>query len=141
VQIAQPGEQGRVELSDLFVSTQSQQAGAVLIEYNLGTYGEEPAGLWDVHTRIGGFAGSGLQAEQCIKTPDVIITAENLVQECIAAYMAMHITPWGAGLYMENNWLWTADHDLDDALNNNTQITIYAGRGLFIESLQGPVWL
>jgi glucan 1,3-beta-glucosidase len=42
---------------------------------------------------------------------------------------------------MENNWLWTADHDLDDPSNNNTQITIYAGRGLLIESLQGRVWL
>ena len=141
VQIARQGEQGRVELSDLFVSTQGQQAGAILIEYNLGTYNDEPAGLWDVHTRIGGFAGSNLQTEQCLKTPDVVITAVNLVQSCIAAYMSIHITKWSAGLYMENNWLWTADHDLDDASNNNTQITIYAGRGLLIESLQGPIWL
>jgi glucan 1,3-beta-glucosidase len=141
VQIARQGEQGRVELSDLFVSTQGQQAGAILIEYNLGTYNNEPAGLWDVHTRIGGFAGSNLQTEQCIKTPDIVITAENLVQECIAAYMSIHVTEWSAGLYMENNWLWTADHDLDDASKNNTQITIYAGRGLLIESLQGPIWL
>jgi glucan 1,3-beta-glucosidase len=141
VQIARQGEQGRVELSDLIVSTQGQQAGAILIEYNLGTYNDEPAGLWDVHTRIGGFAGSNLQTEQCVKTPNVVITAENLVQECIAAYMSIHVTEWGAGLYMENNWLWTADHDLDDASNNNTQITIYAGRGLLIESLQGPIWL
>jgi glucan 1,3-beta-glucosidase len=141
VQIARQGEQGRVELSDLFVSTQGQQAGAILIEYNLGTYNDEPAGLWDVHTRIGGFAGSNLQTEQCIKTPDIVITAENLVQECIAAYMSIHVTEWAAGLYMENNWLWTADHDLDDASGNNTQITIYSGRGLLIESLQGPIWL
>jgi hypothetical protein len=141
VQIALPGEQGRVELSDLFVSTQGQQAGAILIEYNLGTYNEEPAGLWDVHTRIGGFAGSNLQTEQCEKTPDVEVTAENLVQQCIAAYMSMHVTKFGAGLYMENNWLWTADHDLDDAQNNNTQITIYAGRGLLVESINGRVWL
>jgi glucan 1,3-beta-glucosidase len=141
VRIARQGEQGRVELSDLIVSTQGQQAGAILIEYNLGTYNDEPAGLWDVHTRIGGFAGSNLQTEQCMKTPDVIVIGENLVQECIAAYMSFHVTTWGAGLYMENNWLWTADHDLDDASNNNTQITIYAGRGLLIESLQGPIWL
>ncbi|KNG48740.1 glycoside hydrolase family 55 protein [Stemphylium lycopersici] len=141
VKIALPGEQGRVEISDLFVSTQGQQAGAILYEYNLGTYEGEPAGLWDVHTRIGGFAGSDLQTEQCEKTPDVKITESNLSEECIAAYMSWHVTKFAAGIYMENNWLWTADHDLDDARNNNTQITIYAGRGLLIESINGRIWL
>lgn len=141
VMVAQPGEQGSVELSDLFLSTKGQQMGAVLMEYNLGTYGGEPAGLWDVHTRIGGFAGSDLQTPQCEKTPDVTITSANLDEDCIAAYMSIHITKFATGLYMENNWLWTADHDLDDAANNNTQITIYAGRGLLIESLRGGIWL
>lgn len=140
VQIAQPGEQGSVEVSDLFISTKGQQQGAILMEYNLYTVGE-PAGLWDVHTRIGGFAGSDLQTMQCEKTPDVQITPTNLVQECIAAYMSIHVTKFASGLYMENNWLWTADHDLDDALNNNTQLTIYAGRGLLIESQIGRIWL
>lgn len=141
VQIAQPGEQGSVELSDLFLSTKGQQKGAILMQYNLGTYESEPAGLWDVHVRIGGFAGSDLQTPQCEKTPNVKITESNLAQNCIAAYMSMHITKFASGLYMENNWLWVADHDLDDALNKNTQITIYAGRGLNDESINGRVWL
>ncbi|CBX90532.1 similar to exo-beta-1,3-glucanase [Plenodomus lingam JN3] len=141
VQIAQPGEQGRVELSDLFVSTQGQQKGAILIEYNLASY-DEPSGLWDVHARIGGFAGSDLQKEQCIKTSETEITAENLAEHCIAAFMAMHVTKSGTGLYLENNWLWTADHDLDDVENNNgTQVSIYSGRGLHIESERGVLWL
>jgi glucan 1,3-beta-glucosidase len=141
VKVAEPGEYGFAELSDLILSTKGQQKGAVLMEYNLGTYEGEPSGLWDVHTRIGGFAGSDLQTAQCEKTPDVKITMKNLDQDCIAAYMSIHVTKWASGLYMENNWLWTADHDLDDATNNNTQITIYAGRGLLIESLQGRIWL
>lgn len=33
----------------------------------------------------------------------------------------------------------TADHDIDDQAN--TQTNIYAGRGLLIESTAGPVWL
>ncbi|KAJ4289757.1 hypothetical protein N0V90_011087 [Kalmusia sp. IMI 367209] len=140
VQIGKPGEQGSIEWSDSFVSTQGPQAGAILIEYNLFSTGE-PAGLWDVHTRIGGFAGSQLQQEQCIKEPDTTITSKNLKQECIAAYLSLHITQWASGVYFENNWLWVADHDLDDSLNNNTQITIYAGRGLLDQSVQGRVWL
>ena len=141
VKVARQGDTGSVEISDLFLSTQGQQKGAILMEYNLGTYDKEPSGLWDVHTRIGGFAGSNLQTEQCEKTRDVVITADNLVQGCIAAYMSIHITRWARGLYMENNWLWTADHDLDDARNNNTQITIYTGRGLLVESINGVLWL
>jgi len=140
VKVALPGEQGVVELSDLFVSTQGQQQGAILIEWNLASYGEI-SGMWDVHTRIGGFAGSQLQTEQCPKTPNITVTPENLNRDCIAAYLSMYVTKFGTGLYMENNWLWTADHDLDDAQNNNTQITIYAGRGLFIESIRGTLWL
>lgn len=32
-----------------------------------------------------------------------------------------------------------ADHDIDDS--SNTQITVYSGRGLFIESTAGSFWL
>lgn len=32
-----------------------------------------------------------------------------------------------------------ADHDIDDA--SNTQITVYSGRGLYIESTKGTFWL
>lgn len=140
VLVGKQGEQGSLEWSDMFISTQGTQAGAVLIEYNLYSVGQ-PAGLWDVHARIGGFAGSGLQNEQCPKTPNVKVTEENLNRDCLAAYLTMHVTKWASGLYMENNWLWVADHDLDDTLNNNTQITLYAGRGLLVESLQGRLWL
>jgi glucan 1,3-beta-glucosidase len=139
VKIATPGETGRVEISDLIVSTQGQQAGAILYEYNLGTYDKEPAGLWDVHARIGGFAGSELQTAQCEKTSNVTITEGNLVKNCIASYMTMHVTKYGAGLYMENNWLWTADHELD--VRGEAQLTLYAGRGLLVESINGRLWL
>jgi glucan 1,3-beta-glucosidase len=58
VQIGKPGERGVVEWSDMIVSTQGQQRGAVLFEYNLKSPSSSPSGLWDVHARVGGFAGS-----------------------------------------------------------------------------------
>ncbi|KAF2180179.1 glycoside hydrolase family 55 protein [Zopfia rhizophila CBS 207.26] len=140
VKVGIQGEQGSIEWSDMIISTQGQQAGAILVEWNLASYGT-PSGMWDVHTRIGGFAGSNLQVEQCPTTPDVTVTPENLEESCIATYMSMHVTKFGTGLYMENTWLWTADHDLDDARNNNTRITVYTGRGLYIESIRGVLWL
>ncbi|KAI0129129.1 pectate lyase superfamily protein-domain-containing protein [Xylariales sp. AK1849] len=138
VQVGLSGQSGTVEWSDMIVSTQGAQAGAILIQWNLASLGS-PSGMWDVHTRIGGFTGSNLQVSQCPKTPDTTITSANLNAQCIAAYLSVHVTESAAGLYMENCWLWVADHDADDA--SLTQITVYAGRGLLIESSAGGIWL
>lgn len=134
VRVGARGATGQVEWSDMVVSTQGAQAGATLIEWNLATSGT-PSGMWDVHTRVGGFAGSKLQLTDCPTTPG----NANVKPACIAAYMSMHVTPSASGLYMENVWFWVADHDMED--QGNRQISIYAGRGLFIESTNGPFWL
>jgi glucan 1,3-beta-glucosidase len=129
------GQSGVVEWSDMIVSTQGACAGAVLIQWNLASPAGTPSGMWDIHTRIGGFKGSNLQTAQCS------ITAAQPNTACIAAFQSMRISNIGTGLYMENNWLWTADHDLDDVANQNTRITVYSGRGLSIESTTGNIWL
>jgi hypothetical protein len=164
VQIGKPGQTGgRVEWSDMIVSTRGAQAGAILIEWNLAASSSTPSGMWEVHTRVGGFTGSNLQVGDCPKTPTVAITPANLETKCIAAFMSMHVTASASGLYVEGSWLWVADHDgksnlflnffvtsknlptnlphllVDDAAL--TQITIYAGRGLLVESTAGDIWL
>ncbi|KAI1633111.1 putative Exo-beta-1,3-glucanae [Biscogniauxia mediterranea] len=140
VQVGLPGQTGRIEWSDMIISTRGAQAGAVLIEYNLASApGLPPSGIWEVHTRIGGFAGSQLTVAECKKTPETEIREQNVDERCIGAFMSMHVTPSAAGLYAENCWLWVADHDIDDP--DLTQITIYAGRGLLVESAAGGIWL
>lgn len=129
------GQTGVVEWSDMIVSTQGACAGAILIQWNLNSPANTPSGMWDVHTRIGGFKGSNLQVAQCP------ITGTQPKTACIAAFQSMKISNIGSGIYMENVWLWTADHDLDDTANANTRITVYAGRGLSIESTNGNIWL
>lgn len=138
VQIGKAGEVGQVEWSDMIVSSRGAQAGAILIEWNLASTGM-PSGMWDVHTRVGGFKGSNLQVGDCPITPNVAIKPDNLDTDCIAAFMSMHVTASASGLYMENVWLWVADHDVEDPAL--TQITIYAGRGLLVESTAGDIWL
>ncbi|KAL8958790.1 MAG: hypothetical protein Q9193_004221, partial [Seirophora villosa] len=134
VQVGKPDEAGCVELSDFIVGTQGAQAGAVVIEWNLGS-DATPSGMWDVHVRIGGFAGSNLQLTDCPATPD----QNGVVNEnCIGAHTAMYVTKGARGLYMENVWLWTADHDLDDPVFKN--ITVYSGRGLNMQAGK-DVWL
>lgn len=106
VQVAQAAQQGQAELPYFIPSTRGPQAGAILIEWNL-TSPSQPAGLWDAHTRIGGFAGSQQTSPQCAKTPDT--TATNINQDCIAAYILMHVIPRALNLFMENCWLWVSD--------------------------------
>lgn len=98
VQVGTPGSTGQVEWSDMIVSTQGQQQGAILIQWNLATTGSIPSGMWDVHARVGGFVGSDLQVAQC----PVTSSSTTINTNCIAAYMTMHITPSASGLYMEN---------------------------------------
>jgi glucan 1,3-beta-glucosidase len=124
VQIGKVGDSGSFEWSDMVVSSQGSQPGAVLIEWNLKA--DRGSGMWDVHTRVGGFQGSQLQVAQCP-------TSARPTSNCMAAYMSMHISSSSSGAYLENCWLWTADHDLDDAQNNSTRISIFTGRGLLVE--------
>ncbi|KAI1086714.1 glycoside hydrolase family 55 protein [Rostrohypoxylon terebratum] len=132
---AKSGDAGQVEFSDFVVGSQGAAPGATLIEWNLASTAGTPSGMWDVHARVGGFQGSDFQVSQCPKEPGSSTVNTN----CIGAYMLMHVTPSATNLYMENTWLWTADHDIEDA--NNTQITVYSGRGLYIESTVGNFWL
>lgn len=135
VQIGNAGDTGIVEWSDMIVSTQGAQAGAILIKWNLASTPASPSGMWDVHTRVGGFTGSSLQKAQCPTTP----SSSTINANCLAAYMSMHVSTTASSLYLENVWLWTADHDVDDPAL--TQITVYTGRGLYIESTAGTIWL
>ncbi|EON68919.1 hypothetical protein W97_08177 [Coniosporium apollinis CBS 100218] len=140
VQVGKPGERGTIEWTDTIVSTRGPQAGAILIQYNLANSPNNPAGMWDVHVRVGGFAGSDLLLANCpTQRNDTVDTIEEINPNCISGYLSMHITKGANGLYMENCWIWVADHDIEDPAL--TQITIYAGRGLHVESEVGNIWL
>lgn len=135
-QVGQPGETGAVELSDLIFQTAGPVPGAIMIEWNLQASSQGAAGMWDVHNRIGGSAGTSLLSEQCAKNNG---TTHGANENCEGAFLMMHITSSASDVYLENTWFWVADHDLEPAANS-AQIDIYNGRGVLIES-QGPVWL
>jgi glucan 1,3-beta-glucosidase len=98
VQVGTPGSTGQVEWSDMIVTAQGQQQGAILIQWNLATTGGVPSGMWDVHTTIGGIVGSNLQMADCPVTK----SSTSINTNCIGSYMSMHVTPSAGGLYMEN---------------------------------------
>ncbi|PFH55253.1 hypothetical protein XA68_10261 [Ophiocordyceps unilateralis] len=136
--IGKKGDEGNVEIQDLMFETLGPLPGAILMEINVKgeTRGEKKGsvGLFDVHFRVGGSAGTDLQMDKCVKNPSVVADPK---PECIGSFMMLHIRPW-ASAYLENVWMWTADHELDKA--PYTQINIFNGRGILIESTEGT-WL
>ena len=135
-QVGQPGDTGAVEMSDLIFETKGAQPGAILVEWNVADAAGQQgsSGMWDVHMRIGGSAGTGLQSDTCAKNPNATHAAN---PACEGAFMLLHVTKQ-ASIYLENNWFWVSDHELD--LSDHNQVDIYNGRGVLVES-QGPVWM
>lgn len=128
IQIGRPGDSGSVQWSDMIVATQGPTPGAKIIEYNLQS--SRGSGLWDVHTRIGGAAGTQLQVADC--------PTGTLKDQCMSAHTNVHITKSASGAYFENNWFWTADHDMDDP--NSTRVSVYTGRGMLVEGTNTWLW-
>ncbi|KAG8933801.1 hypothetical protein FRC01_007047 [Tulasnella sp. 417] len=134
VRVGKSGDQAGAEISDMVFSARSGSAGAVIVEWNAADIPGQKgtAAMWDVHIRVGGFAGSDLSVSNCLKFTD------HAVKPCTGAFLGLHITS-KATAYMEGTWVWTADHDLED--QDQRQIDVYTGRGILSESKNGPVWL
>jgi glucan 1,3-beta-glucosidase len=133
-QVGQPGDKGSVEMSDVVFSTIGSVPGAVLVEWNSDAASQGSNAMWDAHWRVGGSAGTKLQSDTCSKNPNVTAPAN---PACVGAHTLFHATT-DASVYLENNWAWVSDHELD--LGDHNQINIFNGRGMLFES-QNPVWL
>ncbi|KAF2104320.1 glucan 1,3-beta-glucosidase [Rhizodiscina lignyota] len=132
--VGEEGQEGAVEMSDMIFGVAGPAPGATLMRWNLG--GEAGTnGIWDVHFRVGGYAGSQLQSDTCSKSPKSDHSTVNT--KCEGAFLLFHATNTSS-VYLENSWFWVADHELD--LSDHNQIDIYNGRGVLIES-QGAVWM
>ena len=134
-QVGSPGDTGSVEMSDLVFQTIGPNPGAIMVEWNVAQTYPGSVGMWDVHWRIGGSNGTQLQSDTCSSRPNVTANAN---VNCEGAFLLLHVTQQ-ASIYMENNWAWVADHELD--LTDHHQLNIYNGRGILIESENGPVWM
>ncbi|KAK1057601.1 hypothetical protein LTR74_014046 [Friedmanniomyces endolithicus] len=132
-QIGKPGDRGACEISDMLFEIDGPNPAAIMIQWDL-TSAQGASGMWDTHIRMGGSVNSQLTLSNCAKQPgDATVNPH-----CEAGFMMFYASPQSSGVYLENTWFWTADHDMEDPLNQ--QISIYNGRGMLIRS-GGPVWL
>lgn len=130
---AAAGSQGAVQISDMLFEILGPNPGAIMIQWNLQST-QGASGMWDTHVRIGGSYGSELLLANCPKQ----LNTNNAPTSCEGAFMMFYASPESSNVYLENTWFWTADHDMEDPLNQ--QISVYNGRGMLIRSA-GPVWL
>ena len=129
------GGSGAVEMSDLIFETVGPQPGAILMAWHSAASSQGSNGIWDVHFRIGGSAGTQLQSNTCAN--NTAQTAPN--KACEGAFLLFHATST-ASVYIENSWFWVADHELD--LPDHRQVSIYNGRGVLLENSAGnPIWM
>lgn len=132
VRVAEPGDVGIIEIQDMMFTVSGPTAGAVILQWNAQESTQGSAGIWDSHIRVGGAAGSNLQASDCPKQ-----TGGDVDDKCKAASLMVHLTH-GSTAYMENVWAWVADHDLDTP--DRKQVNVYAGRGMLIQSRLAYLW-
>lgn len=65
VRVANPGDKGIIEISDLILTNQGATAGAVFMEWNAYQTTQASAAMWDVIIRVGGAAGTNLLENSC----------------------------------------------------------------------------
>lgn len=136
--VGEPGDVGNLEMQDILFTSKDNTPGLIFVEWNIKAESPGSAGMRDCHVRVGGAAGTNLDPKNCPAS------TSGTNSNCNGGSLLMHITSQASG-YFENVWLWVADHDIDDANltddnNSMSQCSVYAGRGLLVESVN-PVWL
>ncbi|KAJ6500482.1 exo-beta-1,3-glucanase [Mycena sanguinolenta] len=130
VQVGAPGSVGIMEITDIIFTTVGPAPGAIVVEWNIKHAPACVTGMWDSHIRLGGAAGTNLEA-------NCPTDGSGGIDNCYAAFLGLHLTA-SSTAYLEGTWVWLADHDLDGT--GNPMITLYSGRGILSESA-GPVWM
>ncbi|KAL1794586.1 hypothetical protein ACET3X_006402 [Alternaria dauci] len=124
IQVGKPGEVGLAEFSDMLFTVSDVLPGAILVEVNMKGTNQGDVSFHNTHARIGGAADSRTRAE-----------CQSLTEPCKAAFLVMHLKETSSA-YIENSWLWTADHDLD----GTNPTSIGTGRGVLVEAT-AATWL
>lgn len=120
-QVGKPGEVGLAGITDMLFTVSDILPGTILVEVNMAGVNPGDVSFHNTHFRIGGAADSRLETA-CQTESD----------PCPAAFLVMHLTNTSSS-YIENSWLWTADHDLDGEYNQQ----IGTGRGMLVEATGG----
>lgn len=123
-QVGKPGDVGVAEISDMLFTVADVLPGTILVEVNMRGANQGDVSFHNRPYRIGGAADSKVETSCQVES-----------EPCKAAFLITHLAGTSSA-YIENTWLWSADHDLDGTYNQQ----IGTGRGMLIEATAGT-WL
>ncbi|KAF3940988.1 hypothetical protein ABW19_dt0209110 [Dactylella cylindrospora] len=132
LELGPPGYIGYMELQDVLVTAKAGSAGAISYQWNLNG---RSAGMWDSHSVIGGQIGSGLELAQCRHD----FATNSPRRQCMGAFMHLHITAPASDITIENAWFSAVPYQFVPKSSN--ALSVYVGRGVYIEDSWGPIWL
>lgn len=126
VKVGNSGDIGVAHISDMRFSVAEPLPGAIILQINIAGASPGDVGIWNTPITIGG------TAETTIRN---VCTAQD-TSSCMAAFLGVHLTS-GSSAYLQNIWIWTADHNLD---GGSGYTVISTGRGLLCEATKAT-WL
>ncbi|KAJ5491124.1 hypothetical protein N7539_002691 [Penicillium diatomitis] len=127
VQLGQPGDVGVIEIQDMRFGVSEILPGAIIVEVNAAGANPGDVAMWNTMVLIGGTYDTSISTN--CQNEDT--------SQCMAAFLALHLTS-SSSAYIENLWVWTADHNLDNGGSAYTVIS--TGRGVLVEATRGT-WL
>ncbi|KAB8349588.1 hypothetical protein FH972_023612 [Carpinus fangiana] len=127
VRVGDEGSSGVAHIQDMRFTVGEVLPGAIIVQINMaGAPGD--VAIWNSEITIGGDAASSVTT-QCNQQDTT---------ECKAAFLGLHLSA-SSSAYIDNVWVWTADHDVDSTPDAGLQI-ISTGRGVLVEATKGT-WL
>lgn len=124
VKVGNANDVGVAQISDMRFTVAEILPGAKIMEWNMAGAQKGDVGLWNTIVNIGGFRDSTVTSSCGDQDP------------CMAAHTGVHLTA-SSSVYVQNLWVWTADHSEDGSAP--LQI-ISTGRGIIVESTKAT-WL
>lgn len=126
VKVGNSGDVGVAHISDMRFSVAEPLAGAISLQINMAGSSPGDVGVWNTQVTIGGTRETSIR--------DVCNNQDT--SNCMAAFLGVHLTK-SSSAYLQNIWIWTADHNLD---GGSGYTVISTGRGLLCEATKGT-WL
>lgn len=121
-----PGDVGITQISDMRFTVAEVLPGAIILEVNIAGSSPGDVGIWNTQVTIGGGADSTVR-NQCTNQDSI---------GCKAVFLAVHLTATSSA-YLQNIWVWTADHYVDGSAEPQV---ISTGRGILVEATKAT-WL
>lgn len=127
VTIGNENDVGIMRISDMRFTVGEVCPGAIVVQINAAGQKPGDVGIWNSLITVGGLKGAR----------DIANTCTHSNKQCKAAYNGLHLSA-SSSAYIENTWVWVADHQAEP--DGASGIRIAAKAGVRVQATKGT-WL